>query len=338
MINIGVIGLGFMGRTHLEIYERLAQEGFPIRVIAICDIDEGKLAGQGKAGNIDTAATLNLERYAKYTSITEMLESEKLDCVSIALPTYLHKDATIQCLEHRLHVLCEKPMAMNAKECSEMLAAAHANNKQLMVGQCLRFWPAYEYLKEVVDSGQYGKVLSGHFFRGGGTPSWSPWLTQKEKSGGALLDMHVHDTDLINWLFGKPCSVSCVAVNVVEGSGYDIASTHYAYEDGIILNAQVDWTLQGDFGFEMSYRVNFEQGNLVFQGGELKVNPNGGSGFTPQLSKDLGYYYELKYFIESLIQGTSISIADPESTMTSIKIMEAEALSADQQGAWVEIA
>ncbi|MDD9265625.1 Gfo/Idh/MocA family protein [Paenibacillus sp. GCM10023248] len=338
MLKIGLIGLGFMGRTHLENYIRLESEGVPIQVVALCDVDVEKLEGNASGGNIDTGAdAIDYSRFNKYTSVAEMLEKEQLDCVDMTLPTYLHRDISIQCLNQGIHVLVEKPMALNAQECKEMIEAAAQNGKQLMVGQCLRFWPAYEYLKELVVNESYGKVLAGYFYRGGGTPTWGPWLLQKAKSGGALLDMHVHDIDMINWLFGKPESVSSLARNVVPGSGYDIVSTNYLYEDGKVINAQADWTLQGDYGFDMQFRVNFEKGNIVFNSDGLKVNVNDGPGFKPEISEEMGYYQELKYFVETLIAGQTVTTAEPSSTMDSIVIAEAEIESADNRGAWVRV-
>ncbi|MGO4495999.1 Gfo/Idh/MocA family protein [Paenibacillus sp. 2RAB27] len=338
MLRIGLVGLGFMGRTHLENYVRLEAEGVAIKVVALCDIDPVKLEGNAVAGNIDTGdSAIDFNLYAKYTSVSEMIEKEQLDYVDLALPTYLHRDITIECLNKGLHVLCEKPMASNPQECEEMIAAAEANGKQLMIGQCLRFWPAYVYLKEAVEKGTYGKVTSGYFYRGGATPTWGPWLIDKEKSGGALLDMHVHDIDMVNWLFGKPESVSCLARNVVPGSGYDVVSTNYLYGDGKVINAQADWTLEGDYGFDMQYRVNFEKANIIFGASGLKVNPNDAAGFNPELSPEMGYYLELKYFIETLLAGESVTTATPASTRETIEIAVAEMASADKQGAWVEV-
>ncbi|RTE04864.1 Gfo/Idh/MocA family protein [Paenibacillus whitsoniae] len=338
MLKIGLIGLGFMGRTHLENYARLEAEGVAIQVVALCDVDPEKLEGKAQAGNIDTGDSgLDFNRYAKYTSVAEMLEKEQLDMVDITLPTFLHKEISVQCLNAGVHVLCEKPMAGSVEECEAMIAAAEANGKQLMIGQCLRFWPAYVYLKDVIEKGTYGKVTSGFFYRGGATPTWGPWLIDKSKSGGALLDMHVHDIDMINWLFDKPEAVSTLARNVVPGSGYDIVSTNYLYPDGKVINAQADWTLEGDYGFDMQFRVNFEKGNLIFNADGLKVNENAGSGFKPDISPEMGYYLELKYFVETLIAGGTVTTATPASTQATIEIVVAEMASADQKGAWVSL-
>lgn len=208
-----------------------------------------------------------------------------------------------------------------------------------MIAQCLRFWPEYEYLKAAADGGRYGRIVSAYFFRGGGTPRWSyqNWLLKKEKSGGCLFDQHVHDIDVINWVLGRPDKVSTTALNVIEGSGYDMISTNYFYKDGKVVNAQDDWTLNGDFGFTMEFRVNFERGNIIYRGGKLKVNPVDAPGFEPELPKEDGYTRELKYFVNRVSAGGPIETATPASTADTIRIAEAEMESADRGGAFVEV-
>lgn len=340
MLRVGLIGIGFMGRGHLDVYLRLEKEGFPVKLTAICDIDPEKFENKFVKGNIDVGTgTYDFSRYNLYTDIDEMLEKEELDYVDIALPTYLHAEASVKALNKGIHVLCEKPMALTSEECRQMIEASEQNGKKLMIAQCLRFWPAYEYLKEVVESGRFGKCVSAYFFRGGAPPRWSyqNWLLTKEKSGGCLLDQHIHDVDTINWLFGKPEKVSTIGRNVIPGSGYDAVSTNYIYNDGKVVNAQDDWTLQGDFGFEMLFRVNFEKGNLVFEKGKLTVHPNDGEGFVPELSPEMGYYREIKYFANAIMNDTPIETATPQSTMETIQIAEAELESADKGGAVVPV-
>lgn len=338
MLKVGLIGIGFMGRGHLDNYIRFDEEGYPVKLTAICDIDKKKFEGKFIEGNLDVGkGKYDFSKYKLYTDIDEMLAQEKLDCVDIALPTYLHAEATIKALNSGMHVLCEKPMALNTRDCEMMIKASKENNKTLMIAQCLRFWPEYEYLKESVETERYGKVLGGYFFRGGSTPKWSyeNWLLKKEKSGGCLFDQHIHDVDTINWLFGKPKSVSTIGRNVIEGNGYDIVSTNYLFEDGKVINAQDDWTLNGDYGFEMRFRVNFQEGNLVYEKGILKVNPNGKEGFIPELSKDSGYYREMESFYKAVMDNTSEKLICPMSTMFTIKIAEAECKSADNMGSFV---
>jgi predicted dehydrogenase len=336
MLKVGLIGFGFMGRMHFDNYVRLASEGAPIQLVAICDLLIEELK-QGKAsGNIATEQDVyDLTPYRLYDNIAAMLENEQLDIVDITLPTYLHADLACSLLERGLHVLCEKPVAASSVDGWRMANTAERMGKTLMIGQCLRFWPAYQYLKESVEDKRYGEVTGGYFFRGSGAPKG--WFLDGGKSGGCILDMHIHDADMVHWLFGKPEKVSTLARNVIPGSGYDVVSTHYIYPDGKVLNAQADWTLEGDFGFSMTYRVNFEGGNLVFENGQVKVNPNNAPGFIAELSEDMGYYRQIKYFIESVEAGKPVSICTPESAVGTLEIIEAEMRSADEGGMLVQL-
>lgn len=336
ILKVGLVGLGFMGNCHLNNYIRLEKEGFPVKLVAICDVDKEKFGGKSVKGNIEVGDNkIDFSKYNLYTNIDEMLEKEDLDYIDTPLPTYLHAEAAIKALNKGLHAFCEKPMALNSADCQKMIDAAKSNNKLLMLGHCLRFWPGYEYLKETVESKRYGEVVSGYFFRGGCTPIWSyqNWLLQEDKAGGALFDQHIHDVDTINWLFGKPESVSTIAKNVIPGSGYDVVSTNYIYPDGKVINTQDDWTINGDFGFEMTFRVNFEKGCVIFKDGKTMDYPHDGKMFHPELPADDGYYREIKYFVNSILNNTDVSVNTPQSNMETIMIAEAEKISADNKGA-----
>lgn len=340
MLKVGLVGIGFMGRGHLDNYIRLEKEGTPVKLVAICDIDPEKFKGKFIPGNINVGnGKYDFSKYHLYTDVDEMLEKEELDYVDIVVPTYCHAEVAVKALNKGFNVLCEKPMALNSGLCAKMIEASEKSGKKFMIAQCLRFWPAYEYLKECVDDERYGKILSGFFFRGGAAPQWSyhDWYFDKNKSGGCLLDQHIHDVDTINWLFGKPKAVSTLGRNVIEGSGYDVVSTNYLYDDGKVINAQDDWNINGESGFEMRFRVNFERGSLLLEKGILNVYPNNEKGFAPELPADDGYYREMKYYINSLINNTPIKISSPQSTMDTIKIAEAEMASADEKGAIKEV-
>lgn len=336
MLKVGLIGFGFMGRMHFDNYVRLMKEGANVQLVAIADLRIEELKNGAAWGNIATEQSVyDLTPFALYDSIDKMLENEELDVIDITLPTPLHADMACSMLERGHHVLCEKPVALTSEDGRRMAETAKRTGNTLMIAQCLRFWPAYEYLKACVEDGRYGAVTAGSFYRGGGLPQ--PWYLNGADSGGCMVDMHIHDTDVINWLFGKPQSVSTLARNVVPGSAYDVVSTNYLYPDGKVVNAQADWTLGGDYGFSMTFRVNFERGNLVFENNVLKVNPNDGPGFVAELPSDMGYYYEIKYFIESVSAGVPVAVCSPESAVESLEIVEAEIASADLKGAYVNV-
>ncbi|MDD5603319.1 MAG: Gfo/Idh/MocA family oxidoreductase [Eubacteriales bacterium] len=344
MISVGLIGMGFMGKAHIDIYNRLNSEGFPVKLVALCDIDPEKLKGNFKRGNIDIGGEKpDMSRYRLYDDPDKMLDTEsragEITVIDITLPTYLHSQFTIKALLKGFNVLCEKPMALNTKECLSMSETAAKTGKKLMIAQCLRFQPAYEYLKACVTEGRYGKVNGAYFYRGGSTPVWSHlnWLLKSELSGGALLDQHIHDVDTINWLFGLPEKVSSVAKNVIPGSGYDIVSTNYIYADGRVINAQDDWTLNGGYGFRPLFRVGFEKGNIVWENNVLTDNPNEGKSFIPELPKESGYIREIRYFLNAVSNNSPVTEAPPENTALAIRIAEAEKLSADKKGEPVSV-
>lgn len=338
MLKVGLIGIGFMGRTHLHNYLRLQQEGYPVRVTAICDIDEKKFQGVFTEGNIQLPGTdIDFSPYRLYADFDRLLEEEELDIVDISLPTYLHAPYTLKALNKGIHVLCEKPMAMNSAEARKMIEAADRSGRKLMIAQVLRFWPAYEYLKETVDSGRYGRAVSACFFRGGTPPKWTyeNWMIRGETSGGGLLDMHIHDIDMVHWLFGKPEAVSALSVDVLDSESYDAMSTNYVYPGSMVVNTQVDRAMCGDYGFHMTYRVNFERGTLVYENRELKDYPNGSKSFVPELSADTGYYREIRYFLDAVQHDRPVERALPEDTLATLRIAEAERASALQRGVLV---
>lgn len=324
-----------MGSSHLGIYMRLMEEGFPVKLVAICDVNEEKKTGKLTQGNIDVSdPDIDFSQFNFYTDMEEMIEKEDLDYVDLCLPTFLHAPYAIKAMEKGLHVFCEKPMAISTKDCQAMIDASKKYDRSLMIGQTLRFFPSYRYIKETIDSGRYGKCTEAALFRGGTTPlwSWENWLLTNERSGGCLLDQHIHDVDTINWFFGTPKSVNTAGRVYFEGSGYDIVSTNYEF-DGMVVNAQDNWTINNDdFGFEMRFRFGFEKGTIILEKGKLVDYPNNEDSFEPDIDKESGYYIEIKHFAQSILDGTDPQeLAPLESTMETIRIAEAEVASADQK-------
>ncbi|MFW2478654.1 MAG: Gfo/Idh/MocA family protein, partial [Lentimonas sp.] len=159
-MKVGIIGLGFMGGMHFNAWQKVEGAG----VTAVCE--RNPITEKTKQGNIEGASEqLDLGGVAIYTDLTEMLAKENLDAVSITLPTHLHRDVSIQCLQAGVHVLCEKPMALNMAECEAMIEVAESTGKELMIAHCIRFWPAYVWLKQAVNEQTYGKVRVAEFER-----------------------------------------------------------------------------------------------------------------------------------------------------------------------------
>lgn len=314
MIRVGIIGMGFMGGVHLHAWR---QNEFA-QVAAVCD----RRPIDGKTtGNLAAGGELDLSGVAVYSDLTEMLESETLDAVSITLPTHLHRAVSIQCLEAGLHVLCEKPMALNTADCDAMIAAADAAKKQLMIAHCIRFWPAYTWLKTAVEQGRYGRLVSAEFSRLSSAPGWSEdsWFADPAKSGGIALDLHIHDLDFIQYLLGAPKALASEQVPTPDGRTGQIF-TRLDYGEGRLVSAVASWLMPKSYGFSMSFRVVFEAGAAVFEGDTLTVYPAEGDAFAVELVPEDGYTGEINYFAD-LVRGTATdAVITPAEARASVRM------------------
>ena len=332
MLKVGIAGFGFMGRTHFKCWKKV--EG--AEVIAICDVNPNIEEDTKKAvGNIgDTSDEIDFDGLNLYTDLDEMLAKEKLDAVSITLPTYLHPATSIKALSSGINVLCEKPMALTAKACEGMIAEAERSGKILQIGHCVRFWPEYARAKEIIDSGEYGKVIAATFQRLGAAPTWSidNWFLDEKRSGGMALDLHIHDTDYVQYLFGMPKAVCSVAAKGPGGSLLHI-STQYIYDNDTAITAEGGWGMMPAFGFEMSFNIVLEKATLVYdltRKPMFRVCPAEGQAITPEVEKSDGWFLQIAHFAKA-IKGEKVEeITTLAQSMNSVKIVEAEKLSASK--------
>ncbi|MFO7903212.1 MAG: Gfo/Idh/MocA family protein [Planctomycetota bacterium] len=326
MTRVGIVGLGFMGKMHLRCYSDLED----VQVVAICDIDKSKFEGTGAAGgNIEGAeAPLDLSGIGKYRELDAMLAESNLDALSVTLPTYLHTGATVAALEAGVNVLCEKPMALTLPECEQMISAAGRSGKLLQVGHCIRFWPEYAVTNELIESGQYGKVLAATFQRLSLTPGWSwqGWLLDADKSGGAAVDLHIHDADYVHYIFGMPRAVFSRATSTSPG-GCDHIVTQYVYENDCVVTAEGGWIMSPTFGFEMSFNIVLEKATITFdltRDPAFKVCPMEGKAFTPDVPAGDGYSREIEHFVRA-VRGESVpDVITPSQSAESLRLVLAE--------------
>lgn len=208
MVRFGVLGLGFMGRTHLATLARRPEA----MVVAVTDPEADRLTGPlaPGGGNLETGAKdWDESQVRRCGSAEEVFADEKIDAVVVAVPSHLHAECTAAALAAGKHVFCEKPMALTLADCDRMIAAARKAERVLMIGHCMRFWGEYAAGADMMRSGQYGRLHSLVMSRRGGVPSFGAggWFTDHAKSGGALLDLHIHDVDYALFLLGKPAAV-----------------------------------------------------------------------------------------------------------------------------------
>jgi predicted dehydrogenase len=322
-----------MGRTHYKYWKAI--EG--VEVAAVCDVNPNIEEDTKKSvGNIgDTSDTIDFSSLKLYRDLDEMLADAELDAVSITLPTYLHADCTIKALLAGVNVLCEKPMSLKARDCQRMIDAAERSGKILQIGHCVRFWPEYATAKEIVDSGQYGRVFAATFQRLGSMPTWSAdnWFLDEQRSGGMTLDLHIHDADYVQYLFGLPKAVSSFGVKVPAGGGMGHIVTQYHYDDDKVITAEGGWAMMPSFGFEMSFNIVLEKATLVYdltRKPMFRVCPAKGEAFSPQVEAGDGWGLQIVHFAKA-VRGEKVKpITTLAESMNSVKIIAAEKESASK--------
>jgi len=191
-IKIGVVGTGGIADFHLRGYQSVKD----VELVACCDVQEDRVKA--------FAEKYGFKRH--YNDYRKMLAIEDLDGISICTPNYAHKEPAIIALKRDINVLCEKPIAMNAKEAKAMVEAAQKSKGLLTIGQHFRFDPKNQALKRMVEAGDLGTVYYGrsHSTRRVGIPGWGAFHIKEKSAGGPMIDIGVHALDLTLWLMGFP--------------------------------------------------------------------------------------------------------------------------------------
>ena len=323
-LRFGICGLGCMGQSH---FARLRQHP-RAEVVAICDADEARRRGDwsGALGNIDLIKTgggrVPLDGIHAYATPAELIADREVDVVLITLPTPQHAPVAVAALSAGKHVLCEKPMAERASTCDRMIRAARSHERLLMVAQCIRFWPQYVKIKQMIDEGQIGAIRFVTLRRLASPPTYSAgsWLLDGTQSGGAILDLHVHDVDFAQYLLGLPDTIHARGVRGLTG-GIDHVVATYGYADGRYAVIEGGWAFTAPWPFEMSITVHGERGTLEwslsrgsavshYTGTEVRSIPCDGDALRS----------EQDYFIECLQAGRPVEQCTPVSSRMSVAL------------------
>ena len=333
-IGVGLIGLGFMGRTHLAAYRDAARDGSPCRVVALCDASEERFTGTSEQrGNLERESDEPLydpDAVRFTTSFDTLLADPDVDLVSVCTPTDTHVALAAQALEAGKHVLVEKPLALSAAEAEHLAAVAEGSARVCMPAMCMRFWPGWSWLKERIDAGSYGGVRSAVFRRLGSPPAWSPdFYRDTARTGGALFDLHVHDADFVRWCFGDPAQV-------VTAGHAEHFTTLYRFRAGPPhVSAEAAWDPSPGFPFRMRYTVVFERATADYEHGrspELLLACEG-SARAVELPVQTGYDGEVRHLLDAVAQGASELDATLADALGVARLLVAERRSLAEGGA-----
>lgn len=282
MIRIGTVGVGFMGMIHFLAAKKLSNA----KVTAIATRNPKKRAGdwsmiQGNFG--PRGGQEDLSGIATYENAQQLIADPEIDLVDVCLPNDQHCDVVIEALKAGKHVLVEKAIALSLDEADRMLAAAKQAGKLLMVAHVLPFFPDFAQVVSAVQSSEHGKLLAAHFRRHISPPDWSSDMKDADKTGGPIIDLHIHDTHFVGLIAGVPKGVC--SRGVINSGSVDYVSTQYLYDDPVpVITAASGSLSQPSRPFTHGYEVYFEKATFMYEaGGPLTVyTPDGAE--TPDLS------------------------------------------------------
>lgn len=267
-LKVAVIGTGAMGKSHARVYSSMDN----VDLIAVCDIDKEK------AKNI--AVDYKTNYYGDYK---EMDSKEKIDAISICVPTKLHKEIAINVLKNKINVLIEKPIAATIAEAKEIIAEAKENNVKLMIGHIERFNPVVMELKKRIKTNELGKIYKVHCIR------LSPF-PQRIVDVGVIVDLAIHEIDILKYLIGsKIIRIYAETAQRIHSTHEDLLIGTMRFENNILGVINANWltpkkvreiTITGEKGMFFAnyltqelyfYENEFTRNNFDYNGGFMNV-------------------------------------------------------------------
>ncbi|MBI2504412.1 MAG: Gfo/Idh/MocA family oxidoreductase [Candidatus Latescibacteria bacterium] len=317
MVSIGIAGMGFMGVTHFRAIEKIKGA----RVVAICTRDQMKLRGDWRKvqGNFGGSGGMqDVSMLGCHPDLNELLADPEVDLVDLCLPTSMHVEWSVKTLEAGKHLLLEKPIALDLQGADRILAAARRNKRLFMVAQVLRYFPEFRLVRELVEKGAYGPVLAAHFKRIISRPAW--WDAEDlERTGGPAIDLHIHDADFVQYLFGMPGQVTSSGY-VGKGGAVEHLHTHYHFP-GMAISAEGGWLSQQGCPFEHGYDVYFEKATLKYNSSwgqpPLLLTSDGKKKY-PKLPVKDGFVGEIQEAVDAVRQGKESKVLSGQSARNSL--------------------
>lgn len=317
-LRIGLVGTGFIGAAHA-----------------------GALA-EAPGAELVAAASAHAESARRFTErlghthpglrscgdLDELLASD-LDAVAVAVPTHLHEEVACAALAAGHHVLVEKPMALSLEGCDRMIAAA-GPGQVLMVGLVVRHWPHYRVLRELAAGRAYGALRSVFSSRRVTFPRWSEWFADHRRSGGAVLDLVIHDLDFAVALCGRPRAVHAVGRRGPSG-GWDLVQALIEGEDA-------DASVEGmavdapGYPFSIESRLVFEHGLAELRGRSggsqvdelggptLEVFPAVGGCRRPAVPDGDPYALQMRAFVDACLDRSQLSEGTPAQGREAVRL------------------
>jgi len=316
-MRVGILGAGFMGSTHGRGFKKVPG----VEIAGIYGLSETR--AQPLAEELGTSWT---------TDLNKLIDDQSVDAIDVCLPGPQHREVTEAALAAGKHVLLEKPITLTAEDADVLVDLAGKTDRVCMIAHVLRFWPEYLEIANRVQSGEYGKVISALAFRRQPFPAWSQLFARADLTGGAVLDMMIHDYDVLNWILGTPTSLVACGLSNPRSGGFDQVQVMIDYgsasglvDGGMMMPESYPFTsvlhvLCERGAFEYTFRAG---GRSVEVGGgvnELRFFPNEGDPETLTVAQQDPYYAEVAYFTECVNNGVPATRGTPEEARLALKV------------------
>jgi len=316
MIKIGIVGIGGLGQVHLRNFMALPDA----QVVALGTLT-GQLEQTVTTNLNEQGGQLDLSKIPVHRGHRPVCTHPDVDAVVVCLPTDLHAEAAVLALESGKHVFSEKPMARTPADARRMLAAAQTAHRTLMIGHCLRFCSEYVAVQSVLRSGQYGRALAASFARCGACPTWGDqdWFTKPQRSGGAVIDLHIHDVDTALWWWGPPAEIRAGG-RLLNGAP-NIVHSQWRYRDGLAIQFEACWDPVATSPFYFGFRVVLERATLLYdsRNDQGLVLATDDSVQPVPVEPGSAYEREDRYFLDAVVGRGGLERCPPTESLRTLE-------------------
>jgi len=333
-MRIGILGAGDMAATHVTAYKQIPE------------VEVAGIVGRHKDKVEEVAGRLGVPGF---TDPWTLLNDDTIEAIDITYPSSIHREYALAVLETGKHVFCETPIALNLEDAEAMSNAARANKRLLMVALLMRFVNHNQYIHDKVVSGGIGLPQVSYAHR---LSSSLAWVNRPaEVYGDPVVEMMIHDFDMLNWLFGMPRVVSGTALQTVDGvPAHVFATLDYGGHIALVEGSAI---MPGTYPFSTSLRVVGNKAAIEtrfrFSGipgdpltdevpeSELTFYPRSGAAEEPTVVGVDPYQAECEYFVKCVRGEANASLLDAEAGTSALRIALAVRESLERPGKLVQL-
>ena len=325
--RIAIIGAGAVGGLHAAAIKALDHA----ELIAIVDVLEEKASAFGA-----------LHGCKPYTDLETMIGEEKPDIAILAIPTFLHCEYVGRCGAKGVNVLCEKPVEMDLGQARKLIQSAKDHKINLMVAQVVRFMQGYVEVKSMYDKGELGDIMMAYLHRSSTVPARGGWIIDPNLGRGSIQDMHIHDVDFLEYMFGPAATVYAHAIRDYTGC-FDHCFSSFKFKNGVKAVAECSFANKNSYPFTMSLRIGGTKATVEYyyrasvldtkavQSRSMTIFRDNEPPLTVGLEEYDPYARQLEYFIGCIEAGKEPEIVPYIDNLRSIAMLDAVRESAETE-------